>query len=202
LASKDIPASNNRESNEKPTQKTTTTDTIKAIPVSPPPITTSDTTSDTVTELAHHEPIPRGMGYLYITCDPWANIFINNRKVAQTPISLDIEVESGEIELALVNPDFPPVVRQIDIKPGIREKVSISLWDYVGVINLNVRPWADIYIDGEYIDRTPLSKPLIVTLGSHHLQLVNPYFQTWNDTLIFDKGDDPLQLKVNLEPKN
>lgn len=202
LASSDIPTSIDQKPKQQSTQGEAIKDTIKALPVSPSPITTHDTTSDTVTELAHHEAIPRGTGYLFVTCDPWANIFINNRKIAQTPISQDIEVESGEIELALVNPDFPPIVRQIDIKPGMRERISISLWEYVGVINLNVRPWADIYVDGEYVDRTPLSKPLIVALGTHHLQLINPFFKTWNDTLIFEKGDDPLHLKVTLEPKD
>ncbi len=200
--SKDIPTTVDKEPKEELAQRTAGADTVPTIPVSSPPVPTGETLSDTVNELVHHEPVPRGKGFLHVTCIPWANIFINNRKVAQTPISRDIEVESGELELALVNPDFPPIVQQINIEPGEREKVSISLWDYVGVINILVRPWADIYIDGEYIDRTPLSKPVIVPLGTHHLQLINPYYQTWNDTLVFEKGDEPLQLKITLESKD
>ena len=202
LVSKDIPTLVENDPKEEPNHRTAGTETVPTIPVSTPPVTTGETPLDTVTEVVHHEPVPRGKGFLHITCIPWANIFINNRRIAQTPISQDIEVESGELELALVNPDFPPVVRQISIEPGEREKVSISLWDYVGVINLNVRPWADIYVDGEYIDRTPLSKPIIVPLGAHHMQLVNPYYQTWNDTLFFIKGDEPLQLNIILESKD
>jgi serine/threonine protein kinase len=156
---------------------------------------------DTSKELASLEPVSHGTGYLHVTCDPWANIFIDNRFIAQTPTSQDIELDAGSAQLALVNPDFPPVVKEVAIESGKTQNVSVNLWDYVGVIKLHVRPWADIYIDGKYVDRTPISKPIIVSLGTHTLRLVNDFFQTWDSTLIFKRGDAPVDLKLALNPK-
>jgi len=154
---------------------------------------------DTTTQLSYQEPAPQGTGYLNITCDPWANIFINDRLIGQTPISQDIPLDAGTVRIGLVNPDFPPVVEDVKIEPGQKKRVSVNLWDYVGVIKLHVRPWADIYIDGKYIDRTPVSKPIIVPLGAHDIRLVNEYFKTWQDTLEFKRGDPPLDLNIALE---
>jgi serine/threonine-protein kinase len=156
--------------------------------------------ADTIVQLASKEPVSHGKGYLYISCTPWANVFINNRPYGQTPISHDIELESGAIELVLVNPDFPPVMKQVDIVADQRKQVSIDLWNYVGVINLQVKPWADIYIDGKFVNKTPLSKPVMVPLGTHVVKLVNPYFSVWEDTLSFKQGDKPVDLKITLAP--
>ena len=158
--------------------------------------------SDTTAELSYIEPIPQGKGYLQIICDPWANIFIDNRFIGQTPISQNIEVESGQVQLVFVNPEFPPVMKDVKVEPDQSQRVSVILWDYVGVINIHVRPWADIYIDGEYLDRTPLSKPIILPLGTHHLRLENEYFHTWEDTLVFSQGDAPVDLRIALEPRD
>jgi serine/threonine protein kinase len=200
-----------KESTTKPIEKTTsannaikpTSQEITTPPVQEPANKTESkpSTIDTTTQLVSREPVVHGKGYLQITCTPWANVFINNRPVGQTPISQELELEAGKVELAFVNPDFPPVVRQVDIEPGQKKQVAVNLWNYVGVINLNVKPWADIYIDGKLVNRTPLSQPILVPLGTHILRLENQYFKVWQDTLVFKQGDIPVDLKITLEPK-
>ena len=198
------------EPNNKPIEKTVSDNNIPkqppkevtSLPAQEPANKTQSTPSpiDTSTELAAREPVVlHGKGYLQITCTPWANVFIDNRSVGQTPLSQEIELDAGHVELAFVNPEFPPVVRQIEIESGQKKQVAVNLWNYVGVITLNVKPWADIYIDGKLVNRTPLSKPILVPLGTHVLKLVNPYYEVWQDTLVFNQGDAPVDLQIALE---
>ena len=200
-----------KETNNKPVEKTTSNNNtpkqlpkeVNSLPAQEPNTKTQPTPStiDTSTQLVSREPVIRGKGYLQITCTPWANVFIDNRSVGQTPLSQEVELEAGRVELAFVNPEFPPVVRQIEIEPGQKKQVAVNLWNYVGVITLNVKPWADIYLDGKLVDRTPLSKPILVPLGTHVLKLVNQYYKVWQDTLAFKQGDEAVDLKITLEPK-
>ncbi|GAC1352495.1 MAG: hypothetical protein NVSMB1_15910 [Polyangiales bacterium] len=44
----------------------------------------------------------------------------------------------------------------------------------VGYLRLNVRPWAEVFIDGARIDITPIARPLRVRSGRHLLTLIHP----------------------------
>jgi len=183
------------------TSTTAGNDTAHASPGKTPPDTMVVASDDTTTRLTYLEPASSGTCYLSISCDPWAEVYIDDRRIGMTPLSQDIELDAGTVRLGLKNPDFPPIVREVKVEPGQKQRVSVNLWDYVGVIRLNVRPWADIYIDGKYVDRTPVSKPILVPLGWHDVRLVNEFFKTWQDTLVFNRGDPPLDLNIALEQK-
>ena len=45
-----------------------------------------------------------------------------------------------------------------------------------GRLFIECQPWADVYIDGQKIDTTPLKDYLVLKLGSHKLKLVHPDF--------------------------
>jgi serine/threonine-protein kinase len=64
---------------------------------------------------------------------------------------------------------------------------------------INVDPWAKIYIDGKYVETTPIAKALQVTAGTHSVKLQNPSFQTWQKTINFKPGET-VSLDVKLQP--
>jgi hypothetical protein len=37
-------------------------------------------------------------------------------------------------------------------------------------------PWAEVFIDDQYRETTPLKKPLILSAGAHKIRLHNPAF--------------------------
>lgn len=43
-----------------------------------------------------------------------------------------------------------------------------------GYIRVLARPWAEIYVDGEYVDVTPIGKPIAVAPGRRHLTFKHP----------------------------
>jgi serine/threonine protein kinase len=64
---------------------------------------------------------------------------------------------------------------------------------------INVDPWAKIYIDGKYIETTPIAKALQITAGTHTVRLTNPSFQTWQKKINFKSGET-VSLDIKLQP--
>jgi serine/threonine protein kinase len=64
---------------------------------------------------------------------------------------------------------------------------------------INVAPWAKIYIDGKYIETTPIARALQVTPGTHSVRLVNPSFQAWQKNVKFKPGET-VSLDIKLQP--
>jgi serine/threonine protein kinase len=54
---------------------------------------------------------------------------------------------------------------------------------------INVDPWAKIYIDGKYVETTPIAKPLEVSSGTRLVRLENPNYQTWQKRVDFKPGE-------------
>jgi hypothetical protein len=62
-----------------------------------------------------------------------------------------------------------------------------------------VDPWAKIYIDGKYIETTPIAKALEVSSGNHTVRLDNPGFQPWQKRINFKPGET-VSMDVRLSP--
>ena len=66
---------------------------------------------------------------------------------------------------------------------------------------LKVNPWAEIYIDGKLVGKTPLQKPIQVPAGNHEVKLVNPEFREFKKNINFKPKtpDRPLTINISLE---
>ncbi|MBI1937993.1 MAG: serine/threonine protein kinase [Ignavibacteriales bacterium] len=50
-------------------------------------------------------------------------------------------------------------------------------------------PWAEIYIDGEKVETTPMTKPLTLTEGEHTIKLVNQDYPLYTKVVNIKQGD-------------
>lgn len=137
-------------------------------------------------------------GYLQIICLPWAKVYIDGQYFETTPIGEPITLAEGTHQISFVNPNFSPILKNVHIKSGEEQKLEISFLDNVGYLMVIVNPWADVYVDNEYRNSTPLSEPLIVEVGEHILSLKNPAWPVWEREVRISKGDT-LELRINLE---
>jgi len=64
---------------------------------------------------------------------------------------------------------------------------------------VNVDPWAKIYIDGKYIETTPIARALEISAGNHSVRLENPNFQSWQKRINFKPGQT-VSMDIKLEP--
>lgn len=101
-------------------------------------------------------------------------------------------VKQKEVVAVNIAPERPPQESQ----PPPFEKIEYSY------LMVKVNPWADVYIDGKLVARTPLKEPIPVPVGEHTVKLVNPEFSQFEKKINFKPKtpDKPLIINISLEP--
>jgi serine/threonine-protein kinase len=135
-------------------------------------------------------------GKLFIDCQPWADIYINNKKIDTTPLKNYIQLSPGLHRIKLVNPNFPPVTRRVNIVSDELQSITVDLRDHVGYLDCKINPWGDIYINGELKGTTPLREPLMLAPGKYLVVLKNPEYQSIEERVTISAGDT-LSMKIN-----
>ncbi|OGJ91085.1 MAG: hypothetical protein A2268_01995 [Candidatus Raymondbacteria bacterium RifOxyA12_full_50_37] len=69
-----------------------------------------------------------------------------------------------------------------------------------GTFKLFTKPWAKIYIDGEYKGNTPFLGTVIVSAGKHAVRLVNPFCTAFEDSIMI-AGDSVTEKRYELREK-
>ncbi|MEG8989321.1 serine/threonine-protein kinase [Ignavibacteria bacterium 4148-Me] len=59
-------------------------------------------------------------------------------------------------------------------------------------------PWADVYVDGEKLETTPMNKPLALIEGEHTIKLVHPDYPIYSEVVKINHSQ-VTNLKVSLE---
>ena len=127
---------------------------------------------------------------------PWAAVFVNGDSIGVTPFPLDLP--AGSHRVVFKNPDFPDYNSLIEVIAGQETPYSVSLWSRVGQLSVEVVPWAEVYIDGESRDQTPLEQPLIVSPGRHTLTLSHPELGRIDTAFEIEAGETrTLQFNMN-----
>ncbi|MBZ0265034.1 PEGA domain-containing protein [bacterium] len=115
-------------------------------------------------------------GYLTITTNPWAEIFVEGKRVGMTPGLTPLQRDTGAVSLTFDNPGFPPIVMDTLVYPGDTTNLNINLEEFVGSLHLAIIPWATIYVDNVGVGETPLGRPLYISPGHHLLRFMHPEF--------------------------
>ena len=140
-------------------------------------------------------------GYFYALCKHWGQIIIDGDTVDTTPMREPLTLAPGRHQIEFFNPNFKLHRWTVATRSGETNTVHVLLNATHGSLMVQVVPWAKVYIDGEYKEDTPLSKPLILTSGTHELKLVNPSFGEMIDS-IFIELDKTLEKQFTLKQQN
>jgi serine/threonine protein kinase len=124
-----------------------------------------------------------GASFLKVTVVPWANVYVDGKFMETTPIAGGLKVSSGQHEVKLENPNFKIWQKTYDFKPGQTVAIDVKLENIEGMLKLTVKPWADVYIDGKFIETTPIAEPVKLSAGRHILKLVNPNYKVYEETV-------------------
>lgn len=140
---------------------------------------------------------PSSTGQLALEVSPWADVLLDQVPQGRTPLDTLFDLAPGSHTLTLQHPQFPPFTTTINVEAGETLSRTISLWDEVAQITLVVSPWAHVYLDGTLHDTTPLTHPLLIPPGTHHLRLENPALGQWDTTFAVVRGEKST-LRLNL----
>ncbi len=116
---------------------------------------------------------------------PWATVFIDGKEIFTTPKDTILDLPTGAYNFRFVNPGFPIAESVIAIKSDSLN-IRINLTERVGYLAILVTPWADIFIDDEFEQTTPLSQPIMVKPGKRKLTVKNPYYAPYQEIIDFE----------------
>lgn len=128
-------------------------------------------------------------GELFITCSPWADIYINDLKIETTPLKEPIKLKAGKYQLKLVHPNFPPLERTIEIQSDRVNRFDFNFYENFSYVQFQIIPWGEIKINDRNFGTTPLPKPVILKPGKQILNIYNPNFGNFIDTILTQKGE-------------
>ena len=138
---------------------------------------------------------PRQTGRVKIDASPWAVVYFEGDSIGVTP--LPVVVAPGTYRIELKNPNFPPFETLVDVVPGRETPVEVSLWAFVGTVQVEVFPFASVYINDVFIDDTPLERPVIIEPGVHSLTLTHPTLGSYDSSFEISAGEEK-SLRFNL----
>jgi serine/threonine protein kinase len=126
-----------------------------------------------------------------------ANIYLDGSNTGlKTPCTLT-DISVGKHYVKLVMKSYAQETVSRDIAAGKESSINITLTKIetaprpeksVSYLKINVIPWAKIYIDGKYIETTPIAQPIEVISGMHTLRLENPNFKVWQQKITLTPG--------------
>jgi serine/threonine-protein kinase len=140
-------------------------------------------------------------GEIFIECLPWADVYIDNKKVDQTPLKKAIALTAGYHNIKLIHPSYPPYSKRIKINAEKIDSVSVNFGNLVGFVDFNVNPWGYIYINDTLKGTTPLKEPLALLPGKYKITITNPTFGKL-DTTISIKSKSKLGIYHNFLSSN
>jgi serine/threonine protein kinase len=140
---------------------------------------------------------PRDSARVVFTSNPWAKVYVDNRLVGETPLAQPVYLVQGKHSVTFSNPSFDLILKSIDVQPGKDQAVSGDFLENAGFLVCTVRPWAEIYVDEQYKDTTPLNRPIVLSAGLHRIRFHNVAF---SDTMqvVTIKSRDTLAIAVTL----
>lgn len=156
-------------------------------------------TRDTLLHRKPEEPLAPvyAMGFLHINSKPWARVFVRDSLVGTTPIPRALKLESGRHSVVFVNPEIGlPVTRSVTVAGGDTSTLDVNLYDFVARIKIvNVKPWAEVFVDDEFVVRTPSAQVVFRPLGKHKITLKNPNYPVYSIEVPFAQGDSVYEVR-------
>jgi len=141
------------------------------------------------------------MGRLLVEVIPWADVYINDKKINTTPLSDYIKLAPGRYNIKLIHPDYPVYTKRIFVGNENIENVIVNFKELTGYLNCNIYPWGEIYINDEYKSQTPLREPIKLLPGSYKLTIKNPQHGSITETIAI-KSKNIFEFKYNFENNN
>jgi hypothetical protein len=121
-------------------------------------------------------PVERDSGEVAISCTPWGKVYLDGRYLGTTPIGGAISVAAGEHTLSFTHPHFQPILRTITVRGREHLVVETDFLRHAGYLTFRVMPWAEIFVDDQYRETTPVSLPLLVSAGPRMVRLHHPSY--------------------------
>ncbi len=163
-----------------------------------PPAPAAATNGSAVPAAAPRNEVP-ATGFIDIVVEPAAEISIDGRRRTFGERLTMLELPAGAHEIACRNEGYRDYVETVNVKRGELSRRSIELERLTGTLALETAAGTRLFVDGSFRGTVPLGAPLDLPVGSHRIELRNPAFQTWTNT-VYVPADETVRLAISLVP--
>ena len=137
-------------------------------------------------------------GQLNILCTPFCDVHVDSSFIGTAPPMLSMALSPGIHELSLLHPTLPAYNSDVLIQSGQSDSLKVALRDFVGTVEIQVFPWADVYIDSVYHGENPPARSFTLAPGEHTLTLTHDVLGSWSTDLLVAAGEHQ-QYTFNLK---
>lgn len=103
-----------------------------------------------------------------------APVQLDGKTVGVAPLELR-DVPAGSHTLTVFLPNYETATVNVEVQPGERESVDVTLAPQMGSLSVIVRPWGSIYVDGALRARdTDVKFDTSLPVGRHHIRAEHP----------------------------
>jgi serine/threonine protein kinase len=137
-------------------------------------------------------------GWLSITSEPPAEVYIDGLYTGDTPLPR-LEISGGRHALECRSPKYESYQETVTITAGEFSSRDIVLQKLTGRLSLSTIDGAEVYLDGVLIGVTPLPGPVELDAGRHQLTVKKAGYHVWNNAISID-AKQIMPLKITLSP--
>ncbi len=124
-------------------------------------------------------------GTLTVRSDPpGARILLDHTPRGTTPQTLD-EVPAGQHTIGLRLDSYEAYTASVVVEAQQTESVEVTLVPLMGILQVSVRPWGRLYVDGELI-KGEVTAPSSIDLSArrHTVTIEHPDFGKWQRSVV------------------
>lgn len=138
-------------------------------------------------------------GKLFVEAEPWAEVYVDNKKIDTTPLDNYIQLKPGFHMLKLVHPNYPPYIKKIQISNDKIESIKVNFQQLTGYLDCKVQPWGEVFINGTHVGTTPLREPINLFPGTYKIKITNPRFNNVLEKKVDITARDTLEVTFSFE---
>ena len=142
------------------------------------------------------------VGELQINSEPpGASVLVEGRKMGVTPL-LMTDVEAGPQHITLRRDGYKDFTTTVEVTATKQHTVNGQLEQLLGTLRILVKPWGDIYIDGDlHRQESGVWYTTELSPGFHNVRVVHPKLGRW-EQVVEVRADEALPLTVDFNVEN
>lgn len=148
---------------------------------------------------AANPPPAQAFGAVAVSGDRGTKIRIDDQPVGELPFEHALQIKAGTHTVVFTLAPFEPIVRIVEVAAGEEVQLTVDFLQNAGYFRCFAKPWAEIYVDDQYRDTTPIDRPIAVSGGKHRVRFHHPAFR---DTIweVSIAPRDTISLTITFNP--
>ena len=117
------------------------------------------------------------LGTMRFSGDRGAKVRIDDQPTGELPLKEPVPLSAGAHTVVFTLAPFEPIVRIVRVEAGETLDVAVDFMKTAAYLLCLAKPWAEIYVDDQYRDTTPINRPIPVSAGQHRIRFHHPSFR-------------------------